>query len=326
MKKLLFTIVASVFAIANTHAQDFFATFAALEHNGNITTFTGGHALQEAVQAADNGDVITLSAGVFSLDNDPLNLTKSITLRGAGMDVKNGKNLTYVRGYSINTDFNTSPNASFVFEGIDFDCVLHSYSATVSETDNTCVTSGSVTVNKCFVNGFITDAKNVVITDSKINGLNVMSDASVKCYNSFIYGSNTNYGATYTSCVVVSGGYGTYENCICAWMNGTYYPYPFTLCPAKDCIYILDKSDIPVSAINVDITYVVNWSDVFDFEEFSNGDPDFLRQQDFASKLKPFPGIFTYSPLLDLPTIKSLNVAKESTADGKLSIDVEIED
>lgn len=328
MKKLLFTLVASAFAIANANAQDSFATFAALEHNGNITTFTGGQALQEAVAAADEGDVITLSAGAFSLAYGELTLQKSITLRGAGMDIKSGKNLTRVTGSLICTDFNAAPTASFVFEGIDFDNGLYSYYTTVSETDHTYVTSSSITVNKCFVNSLYTDAKNVVITDSKINSLGVRGNASVKCHNSVIWGSNTNYGATYTSCVVIAGGYGTYERCICAWMGDSNHNnsgYYFTLCPAKDCIYILDHSDIPVSAINVDITYVVKWSDVFDFEEFERTS-DFMREQNFASKLTPFLGIYNYSPLLDLPTIKTLTVAKESTADGKLSIDVEIED
>jgi hypothetical protein len=320
MKKLLFTLVASAFAIANAYAQDSFATFAALEHNGNITTFTGGKALQEAVAAADNGDVITLSAGAFYL-SDYLYPKKSITLRGAGIDVKSGKNLTYVGGHTVLFDSNTSM-ASFVFEGIDFDCGI-STSGNGPEH-----ASGSITINKCLVNHLQTYAKNVVITNSKIYEMWVREDASAKCHNSVIYisgySTNRNYNTTYTNCVVIHGHYGTYERCICAWMGDSNHQLAdaFTLCPAKDCIYILDKSDIPVSAINVDITYVVNWSDVFDFEEF-DASPDFMRQQTFTPKQS---GYYTYSPLLDLPTIKDLTVDKESTADGKLSIDVEIAD
>lgn len=55
--------------------------FATLTHNDSIQVFHGMNALQSAHAAAVNGDVINLSSGVFN----SVNITKAVTIRGAGM-------------------------------------------------------------------------------------------------------------------------------------------------------------------------------------------------------------------------------------------------
>lgn len=96
-------------AATGLHAEDTFASFAALEHDGNLTTFTGRYALINALDAADDGDVITLSSGVFDLfeyGGYDYQLAKSITLRGAGIDATNGKHLTNVKSdYGLSIKF-----------------------------------------------------------------------------------------------------------------------------------------------------------------------------------------------------------------------------
>ena len=54
---------------------------ATLLHNDSIHVFYGVGALQQAHAAAVNGDVITLSGGSFN----SVNITKAVTIRGAGM-------------------------------------------------------------------------------------------------------------------------------------------------------------------------------------------------------------------------------------------------
>lgn len=56
---------------------------ATLNHEGTISTFYGTLALRQAHAAAVSGDVITLSSGTF-LSTD---ITKAVTIRGAGMEV-----------------------------------------------------------------------------------------------------------------------------------------------------------------------------------------------------------------------------------------------
>lgn len=55
--------------------------FATLTHNDTIRVFHGRYALQQAHAAAAHGDVINLSSGSF----EAVNLTKAVTIRGAGM-------------------------------------------------------------------------------------------------------------------------------------------------------------------------------------------------------------------------------------------------
>ncbi len=49
---------------------------------GNTETFYGDQALISALNAGNNGDVITLSGGAFQA---PAEISKTVTIRGAGM-------------------------------------------------------------------------------------------------------------------------------------------------------------------------------------------------------------------------------------------------
>jgi hypothetical protein len=98
MKKLFLTMVALVVATLS-YAQN--SLLATLSHDGDITTFYGASALKQAHEAAEHGDVITLSSGTFTSTD----ITKAITLRGAGwkFDVANHKEPTILSGdFTIN--------------------------------------------------------------------------------------------------------------------------------------------------------------------------------------------------------------------------------
>lgn len=79
MKKLFLSLIAVIAGTMGSYAQsDLVAT---LTHGSSLTTFTGADALSEAYTAAAEGDVITLSPGVFNA----VDIEKAITVRGAGM-------------------------------------------------------------------------------------------------------------------------------------------------------------------------------------------------------------------------------------------------
>jgi len=69
--------------------------FATLTHNDTIRVFHGRYALQQAHAAAAHGDVINLSSGAF----EAVNITKAVTIRGAGMfnDPATGRVSTVIR-------------------------------------------------------------------------------------------------------------------------------------------------------------------------------------------------------------------------------------
>ena len=75
MKKSIILALTLVMSVA-TFAQQ----LATLNHNDSITVYYGMNALQQAHASAVNGDIITLSSGIFN----SVNITKAVTIRGAG--------------------------------------------------------------------------------------------------------------------------------------------------------------------------------------------------------------------------------------------------
>lgn len=90
MKKIVFLCL-TLMAATLGFAQQQLAT---LNHNDSITVYYGASALQQAHAAAVNGDIITLSPGAFN----SVNITKAVTIRGAGMsiDTVSGTNPTVI--------------------------------------------------------------------------------------------------------------------------------------------------------------------------------------------------------------------------------------
>jgi len=108
----LFVLLLSVAGTKNALAQN---QVAILQHNDTVTAFYGINAFQQAHAAAVNGDTITLSSGDFNA----CNITKAVTLHGAGMV---SDTLGVIRTRIMN-DFtiNVNNNSEFLtIEGIYF--------------------------------------------------------------------------------------------------------------------------------------------------------------------------------------------------------------
>lgn len=88
MKKLSFLLVAMMIATVS-FAQSWLV--ATLSHSGDVSVFYGADAISKAMDVADHGDVITLSPGQFN----GATITKAITLRGAGMYIRNDSLVTH---------------------------------------------------------------------------------------------------------------------------------------------------------------------------------------------------------------------------------------
>lgn len=114
MKRTILSMAAVICCISGVYAQtDVIAT---LNHGSSITTFFGEEALSEAYEAAAEGDVITLSPGVFH----SVNIEKAITVRGAGMMPleSNGYVATHLSGgFNINVP-ESSSSSILTIEGV----------------------------------------------------------------------------------------------------------------------------------------------------------------------------------------------------------------
>ena len=103
----LFVLLLSVVGTKNALAQNQVAT---LRHEGTITgTYYGENALTSAYNAANNGDIITLSSGAFSCPD----ISKSVTIHGAGCVFDS---VTNVRKTEIPSTFTLNNNSNVSFE------------------------------------------------------------------------------------------------------------------------------------------------------------------------------------------------------------------
>lgn len=114
MKKLILSLIAVAVGTLSSFAQsDLVAT---LSHGSSLSTFSGIDALAQAYEAAVEGDVITLSPGVFNA----VNIEKAITVRGAGMQPmeSNGYVTTQIVG-EISVNIPQDASSALTIEGVN---------------------------------------------------------------------------------------------------------------------------------------------------------------------------------------------------------------
>ena len=115
MKKYLTILVAIIGYSTVCIAQSNFV--ATLSHDGNFTHYYGSGALQSAYNASEDGDIITLSPGTFSLSG----MYKAITLRGTGIDATKSSVISSV------VDIIPKYEGEIVIEGVRFSGGLKVY-------------------------------------------------------------------------------------------------------------------------------------------------------------------------------------------------------
>lgn len=117
MKKTIFSVLLMVCGfVSQAVAQS--SILATLHHNGQIKTFYGTNAFIEANSAAADGDVITLSSGTFNAPVDTI--TKVITVRGAGLELDTLNNVepTIING-NIVLNIPEASSGKLIFEALD---------------------------------------------------------------------------------------------------------------------------------------------------------------------------------------------------------------
>lgn len=116
MKKLFLSLIVAAVGALGMYAQD--DLVATLSHGSELSTFSGADALAQAYEAAADGDVITLSPGVFNA----VSIEKAITVRGAGYKpmASNGYISTQLLGNIRINNVPTESTSVLTFEGIHF--------------------------------------------------------------------------------------------------------------------------------------------------------------------------------------------------------------
>ena len=232
MKKTILSLIVAVVGTLSCFAQD--NVIATLNHGSSLTTYTGEDALAQAYESAVDGDVITLSPGVFV----GIDMKKTITVRGAGFKpmASNGYVSTQITG-SMKIEIPSDGTSTFQMEGIDFlhnlnicsdkklpvilskskfrgevnghginmkatHCVFNYLSADKygSYNGSTIYRSTYLTCQNCV----IANAHSSGLDDSKVNKINA-TNCVLNCYNSLPY-------STLINCVVISQTENSYHN------------------------------------------------------------------------------------------------------------------
>lgn len=81
MKKVFFSMVLAFMALMNVNAQD--VQLATLQKTDGTQVFYGADAFKEAMEAAENGNTISLGAGAYNAAN----ITKAVTIYGSGYEI-----------------------------------------------------------------------------------------------------------------------------------------------------------------------------------------------------------------------------------------------
>ncbi len=320
MKHSIFTILLIVSLNIATAQSPLMAT---LDHAGEITHFYNSNALASAVSAAEDGDIITLSSGSFN----GTNISKSITLRGAGMDNVYGE-ATYIKSEISITDTIQELqiedlSASYITfqNGKVFNLNLERcYIRTFRNQKNNNIEALSCLSCRIEALSNITNAtiKSSQIINSVIGSISNISNAKV--YNSILNPSSnfTNsviWNSIIPSSTRLSDTISAY-NCIgwngsstdifysCSGSNNTFI---------RSSISIFKDTSITPSSFNADF---------LSYELSDDIKSTYLGND--GTEVGIYGGVFPYSSKPTTPKIIKCNVANKSTADGKLSVDIEV--
>lgn len=336
MKKSFLCLVAMcMFALASFAQSSQLAT---LNHKGQISTYYGATALTKAHAAAVNGDVITLSTGAFN----GVNITKAVTIRGAGMGMDTVSNALPT---IINSDFSiniaATDTANLIMEGIYHNGRITYTKATrpmfikCRFIDFYYYSSGSTLTDATFMHcKFIGDNINLAGSGAIINSIlnydpRISNFTITNCIILEDDQSITN--STLTNCII-----GVYNspmessnlalNCI-GFANGMYSSYDgadiFDNLPSNTTNRVVSKESIFA-------TYYFALSEensgfaIPDSEWFTLSETGKTYLGNDGKEVGIYGGNMPFDPRTTTPQITKCNVAAKSTADGKLSVDIEV--
>lgn len=326
MKKLLSFLFALVCAMTSFAQTSLMAT---LNHEGTISTFYGTTALQQAHAAAVSGDVITLSSGTF-LSTD---ITKAVTIRGAGMEVTKAYDIVSeptVLGGDFNIKIPAEDTGRLTLEGIFHNENIYFSEGQVKNAlflksrffnvnrSNSCKVQ-DLTVLNCRVAGLIGVGRN-----NSAQFLNSVIKEVDYGYLSFshcvilddIHLSNP--GNEYKSCIICKGGRGeTVVNSSSSAYNNLF------ISDATDILNnVPNQTNLRVPTSDDRFAYLRGYNDSKDYK-LTDENRDVLKATD-GGEIGIYGGTLPYSAIPTNPQITKFNVASKTTADGKLSVDIEV--
>lgn len=309
---------------------------ATLNHQGSISTYYGATALGEAYKAAEHGDVITLSSGTFVATN----ISKAITVRGAGMGIDTTQ---VVEPTVISGDF-TIDIADSVSNKLTLEGIYSNHTITYKNLRNASFLKSRLkTITYSSSTTSVLKDANIIhcrIADE----LKLANNSSALCINSVIEDpysySETTSNFEFVNCVLSYCYFSMYntrsssfKNCLLRSDSSTYNVD--ASCTAYNCVGMV-SSTIFNNITNSTNRYVSSYADVF--KTYAGAALDKLDNERFeltdaakttylgmdGTQVGIYGGNLPFDATPSNPQITKCNVAAKSTADGKLSVDIEV--
>lgn len=322
MRKTFFLVLLALMLCgANTFAQS--SLMATLSHDGQISTFYGASALQQAHAAADHGDVITLSSGSFAR----VDITKAVTIRGAGMEVDTVHAIEpTVITENFKIDIADSVTNILTMEGI-----YHNQKIEVANLKNAMFLkcrfydfsdaySGSPVMKDLnFINCRIANAfkgsanASASFINTVAKGITSHGTGHYSLVNSIVFGSNVQ-NSEFKNCILAN---------ISARTDNSYFNNLFIISNSNALNSISNTTNVRV---DVDDTRISNL-----MGDYSDSNPYTLTEEaknivkgTDGTEVGIYGGNIPYDATPTNPRITKFEVAPNTTADGKLSVDIEV--
>lgn len=324
MKKLLSFFLVLVCAMSSFAQTSLMAT---LNHEGTISTFYGVNALRQAHAAAVSGDVITLSSGTF-LSTD---ITKAVTIRGAGMDVSKAYDIVNeptVLGGNFNIKIPAEDTGRLTLEGI-----FHNENIYFSEGQ----VKNALFLKSRFKNiskSGSCKVQDLTVLNCRISeSINVDDGNSAQFLNSVVKSFNSGY-MSFSHCVILDGfrlgnNGNEYKNCIITYESGglfssssSAYNNLFISNETSLLQNVPNNTNLRVPTSDERFAYLRGYNDSKDYK-LTDQNRDVLKATD-GGEIGIYGGSLPYSAIPTNPQITKFNVASKTTADGKLSVDIEV--
>ena len=330
MKKLLLSVIAMMVAVTS-FAQN--ALVASLSHGETVTYYYGANAFSQAVTAAASGDIINLSGGVFNA----VNITKGITIRGAGID---SATPTDING-DIQIIIPDNDDQTFTAEGIRFlgETYMQRKASAPYCYFVRCKFAGSfrtypdaATINNLaflnckFLNSFYAyGTSSVYLQNSYIKQMSATTSSSITATNCIINGVENGY----TGITVVWNS--VFTNCI---FYNCSRPLPSTN-QASNCINVGSAGDFDLfqslsqrtgcatdtkAFTDVFKTFTGTYSDTETFELTDAAKTAYLGTD--GSQIGLHGGAQPYTSVPSYPLITTMTVGEQTDANGQLSVTI----
>lgn len=336
MKKLFALMIAVICMAATATAQE---AIAMLKHGTTTKTFTGVDALKSAHEAADNGDLITLSSGTFNA----VDITKTVTIRGAGMEYDATYNTqpTIISGnFTIAVPEGTAGNIQI--EGIYHEKkILFNNVRQQNNPKFIKCRLGSVGCGTYSDQGksIETAVKNAVFLHCKIvDFVGCNPNSSETFINCYVYYPRTVDAVTsemyFKNCIVnLYSGFiysSKFANCIIIHTTSSYNTYT----NFQNCLLLSSSTWNSLTASSnhywtyeglstIFKTYTGTYKSAETFELNDNAKAQYVDEH--GKEIGIHGGSLPYNPRVAGPHIKSMEVAPRSTANGMLNVKMTIE-